>query len=70
MYDESLGFYTEYFAWYPHTRCQMWDVNEEEVDSEEILVGCNNIKRLTQEDIKFIHEYVITNSTTRNVAHR
>jgi hypothetical protein len=48
----------------------MWDENEEEVDSGEVLVGCGKIKRLTQEEIKFIHEYVITNSTTTDVAHR
>jgi hypothetical protein len=23
--DESLGFFTKYFALYPHTRCRVWD---------------------------------------------
>ncbi len=70
MYDEAFRFFIEYFSWYPHTRCRMWDANEEEVDSGEILVGCNKIKRLTQEEIKLIHEYVITNSIVTNVAPR
>jgi hypothetical protein len=36
----------------------MWDANKEEIDSGEILVGCGKIRRLTQEEIKPIHEYV------------
>jgi hypothetical protein len=48
----------------------MWDVNKEEVDCGEVLVGCSKIKRLTQEEIKLIHEYVITNFTSMDVAHR
>jgi hypothetical protein len=37
MYDEALGFCIEYFAWYPHTKHQMWDAEEEEVDVGEVL---------------------------------
>jgi hypothetical protein len=48
----------------------MWDANKEEVDNGEILVGCGKIRRLTQEEIKPIHEYVITNSTTMDATHR
>jgi hypothetical protein len=48
----------------------MWDANKEKVDCEEVLVGCGKIKRLTQEEIQLIHEYVITNSTSMDVAHR
>ncbi len=73
MYDEALGFFNKYFTWYPHTRHQMWDANKEKVDSGEVLVGCDKIKRLTQKEIKLIHEldgYVITNSKVMDVAHR
>jgi hypothetical protein len=30
----------------------MWDANEKEANSGEVLVGCGKIKRLTQEEIK------------------
>ncbi len=31
MYDETLGFCTEYFALYPHTRCHIWDASEKKL---------------------------------------
>jgi hypothetical protein len=68
MYDEALGFCTEYFAWYPHTRRWMWEAKEEEVDIGEVLVGKGKHKKLIIEELKAIHEYIITNSTTTKVA--
>jgi hypothetical protein len=59
MYDEALGICTKYFAWYPHTRCQMWDAIKKEAISGDLLVGYNKVKRLTLEEIKFIHEYAL-----------
>jgi hypothetical protein len=32
MYDEALGFTTEYLALYLHSTHHIWDANEEEVD--------------------------------------
>ncbi len=58
MYDEALGFCTEYFAWYPHIRRQMWDAKEEEIDVGEILIGKEKHKKLTIEELKAIHEYI------------
>ncbi len=58
MYDEVLGFRTEYFAWYPHIRRQMWDAKEEEIDAGEILIGKEKRKKLTIEELKAIHEYI------------
>ncbi len=33
IYAEAQGFYTKYFALYPHTQHQMWDPNEKENDN-------------------------------------
>ncbi len=70
MYDEAFGFCIEYFALYPHIRRQMWDTKEEEVDVGEILIGKGKHKKLTIKELKAIHEYIITNSTTIEVAYR
>ncbi len=70
MYDEAFGFYTEYFAWYLHTRRQMWEAKEEEIDVGEVLVGKGKHKKLTIEELKAIHEYIIMNSATTEVAYR
>ncbi len=70
MYDEVLGFCTEYFAWYLHIKCQMWDSKEEEVDVGEVLIGKGKHKKLTIEELKVIHEYIIMNSTTTEVAYK
>jgi hypothetical protein len=69
MYDEALAFCIMYFAWYPHIRCWMWDAKEQEVNIREILVGKGKHNILTVEELKAIHEYIITNSTTIKVAY-
>jgi hypothetical protein len=69
MYDEVFGFCTKYFAWYFHTRCQMWDAKEEEVDVWEVLIGKGKHKKMTLEELKVIHEYIIMNSTTTKVTY-
>jgi hypothetical protein len=69
MYDEALGFCTRYFKWYPHIRHWMWAA-EEEVNIGEVLVGKGKHKKLAVEKLKAIHEYVIINSTTTEVAYR
>ncbi len=45
----------------------MWDVKEEQVNIGEVLVGKGKHKKLTVEELKAIHEYIITNSTTIKV---
>jgi hypothetical protein len=62
MYDEVLRFYIECFALYPHTRCRMWDVNEEEANISEVLERHAQFKRLNAMELEAIHEHVITNS--------
>jgi hypothetical protein len=47
----------------------MW-VAEEEVGIGEVLVGKGKHKKLTIEELKAIHEYIITNSTTTEVAYK
>jgi hypothetical protein len=70
MYDEALGFCMEYFALYSHTRCCIWDANEEEVDVGEVLVGSGKLKRLFTIEMECIHEHVITNAMVTEAPHR
>ena len=62
MVEESLGFCTEYFALYPHTRRRVWDPEEEMRDAGEVLLGRGLPKRLTHQALLNVHEYVITHS--------
>ena len=62
MIDESLGFCTEYFALYTHTRRRVWDPEEELRDAGELLIGRPKQKRLTGIDLLHVHEYVIRHS--------
>jgi len=39
MYDEALGFCTEYFSIYKHTQKRMWDLKEELANVDGILQG-------------------------------
>jgi hypothetical protein len=57
--DESLGFCTEYFAIYPHTRRRVWDWEEEQKIEGEVPLGKGTLKRLSDEDLQQIHEYVV-----------
>jgi hypothetical protein len=66
MYDKALGFCTEYFALYLHTRDHMWDLNEEEVDIGEVLEGHAQFKKLNAMELEAIHEHVIMNFVATN----
>ena len=59
MIDESLGFCTEYFELYEHSRSRVWDPEEELKDSGECLLGKPKLRRLTDRDVDFIHDYVL-----------
>jgi len=41
------GFYTGYFALYPHIQGRMWDPNEEEKDNSEVFEEHAHFKRLS-----------------------
>jgi hypothetical protein len=41
----------------------MWDAKKEEVNIGEVLIGKGKHKKLIVEELKAIHEYIITNST-------
>lgn len=62
MIEESLGFCTEYFALYPHTRRRIWDAEEEMRDSGEVLLGRGTPKRLSYQALLHAHDYVIKHS--------
>jgi hypothetical protein len=48
----------------------MWDAKEEEVDVGEVLIGKGKHKKLIVEELKAIHEYIITNATTTKIAYK
>ena len=60
--DEALGFCTEYFSLYQHTKRRVWDPEEEMRDSGELLLGTGKFKRLSQDEKEQIREYVVRNS--------
>jgi hypothetical protein len=60
--DESLGFCTEYFALYPHTRRRVWDWEEEQKNEGEVTLGKATLVRLTEHEVNQVHEYIITHS--------
>ncbi|KAG0563323.1 hypothetical protein KC19_8G021700 [Ceratodon purpureus] len=62
MVDESLGFCTEYFSLYRHTRRRVWDPEEEMRDAGELLLGKPKQKRLTTSEREHVHDYVIKHS--------
>ncbi len=66
MYDEALGFYTEYFALYLHTCRCMWDTNKHEADIDEVLERHAQFKRLNVMELESIHEHAITNYVATN----
>ena len=62
MIDESLGFCTEYFELYEHTKSRVWDAEEELRDSGECLLGKPRPKTLSDFELEKIHEYVVSHS--------
>ena len=62
MIDESLGFCTEYFELYEHSKSTVWDAEEELKDSSECLLGKPRPKRLNDTELDQIHEYVLRHS--------
>ena len=62
MVDESLGFVTEYFSLYKHTRRRVWDPEEEARDAGELLLGKPRQRRLTTSDLDKVHDYVLRHS--------
>ena len=60
--DEALGFCTEYFSLFQHTRRRIWDPEEEIRDSGELLVGKGKFRRLSPFERDLMHDYVVTNS--------
>ena len=62
MVDESLGFLTEYFSLYKHTKRRIWDPNQEIRNTSEQLLGKPVRKVLTGLQMSQIHEYVTCHS--------
>ena len=61
MYDEALGFCTEYLKLYPHTRRRIWDDEEELSVCGELLEGKASPRELTSEERRGIHSWIIRN---------
>lgn len=49
--DVALAFATEYFADFPHSRCRIWDGEEELRDSGELVMGKMKSFTLSEDDI-------------------
>ncbi|KAG0574034.1 hypothetical protein KC19_VG229300 [Ceratodon purpureus] len=62
MIEESLGFCTEYFSLYTHTRRRVWDAEEEMRDAGEVLLGRGVPRRLSYEQTLHVHDYVLKHS--------
>lgn len=67
--DENLGFVTEYFALFPHTRRRVWDWEEEQRNEGEVLLGKASVKGFDSEELEHIYEYVITYSVHTQELH-
>jgi hypothetical protein len=62
-FEESLGFVTEHLLHYPHIQRRIWDTEEEEMDSGEVLQGCGTVVHgMMEVDLMQLHTYVIMNS--------
>ncbi len=66
MFDEALGFCTEYLKLYPYTRRRIWDDEEELGDCGEVLEGKAVHRELTSEERRGIHSWIIRNSEATN----
>ena len=62
LYDEALGFCTEYLKLYPFTRRRIWDDEEEPGDCGELLEGKASHRQLTSSERRGIHSWIIRNS--------
>lgn len=62
MYEEALGFCTEYFKLYKHTKRRVWDDDEEPGDCGEDVMGSATKKELSPAERLSIHSWIIRNS--------
>ena len=62
MIDESLGFCTEYFSLYDHAKSRVWDAEEELKVAGELLLEKPIAKRLSDQKLDFVRDYVIKHS--------
>ena len=59
MYEEALGFVTEYFRMYPVSARIIWDMEEDEQDSGEVLEGQGREAHWADDYLKEVHEHII-----------
>ena len=62
MYEEALGFVTEHFRMYPIAARLIWDMDEDEQDSGEVLEGHAKKRRWDDDELHGLHEFIIRNS--------
>jgi hypothetical protein len=60
-YGDALGFCTEYLQYFEHTSRRIWDANEEDRDTKEVLEGNGRDVTFTDVDLYNIHDYIIHN---------
>ena len=60
--DEALGFVTSHLRDFPHSSRRIWDNDEEPGISGEVPEGAATRKRLTDVELRQLHNFVISNS--------
>ncbi len=63
IYDETIGFVTEYMQEFKHVRRRIWDAYEEEGVCGEVLEGAGIKFILPKECHDLAHQYVLTNTS-------
>jgi hypothetical protein len=63
IYDETIGFVTEYMQEFKHVRCRLWEAYEEEGVCGEVLKGAGIKFILPKECHDLAHIDVLTNTS-------
>jgi hypothetical protein len=61
VYDDALRFCTEYLQEFQYTSRRIWDADEEDRDTKEVLQGTGKDVLLSDADLYNIHDSVIHN---------
>ena len=68
--EEALGFVTQHFCMYLVAARLLWDIDEDDRDSSEVLEGTPIERRWSEKDLLDIHNHIISNSLITEQLHR
>lgn len=60
--EQGIGFATEHLYSYPYDIRMLWDMEPNDRDEGEVLVGASKLVRWSAVDIDRIHDFIISNS--------